>query len=293
MQKKLKVVSTIQELTNALNAISSMGELGFVPTMGALHEGHIRLIETSKAENSVTICSIFVNHMQFNNHEDFDKYPKTIESDLATLKAANCDIVFVPTNNEIYPSDFSPKQFELGNIEYILEGLYRPGHFQGVCVVVNRLLDLIHPSKMYLGLKDYQQCKVIQKMLQVQHLEQKVKLCLVATVRDSNGLALSSRNLRLSEDAKVKALILIHSLEKAKESIIQQHFKGNLTAIQTALVQEILHAGFESVDYFECINEHFEIIKNASEANKTITVLTAATIEGVRLIDNIEIKINE
>ena len=116
---------------------------------------------------------------------------------------------------------------------------------------------------------------------------------MVATVRDSNGLALSSRNLRLSEDAKVKALILIHSLEKAKESIIQQHFKGNLTAIQTALVQEILHAGFESVDYFECINEHFEIIKNASEANKTITVLTAATIEGVRLIDNIEIKINE
>lgn len=293
MQKKLKVVYTTKDLANALNALKNSGNLGFVPTMGALHKGHLSLIEKSISENAFTICSIFVNHKQFNNTEDFEKYPKTIEADLAKLKEAKCDIVFVPTTDEIYPSNFLPKLYTLGNIENILEGLYRPGHFQGVCVVVNRLLDLIMPAKMYLGLKDYQQCKVIQKMLQIQNLDNKVELCLVSTVRDERGLALSSRNLRLSESAKIKASILISCLEKAKEKIVQQRFYINLTDLQTQLSQEILKAGFEAVDYFEFVNEKFEIITNANDAENTITILTAATIEGIRLIDNIEIKINE
>lgn len=293
MQKKLKVVYTTKDLAITLNAIKNSGNLGFVPTMGALHKGHISLIEKSISENAFTICSIFVNHKQFNNNEDFEKYPKTIEADLAKLKEAKCDIVFVPTTGEIYPPNFLPKLYTLGNIENILEGFYRPGHFQGVCVVVNRLLDLIMPAKMYLGLKDYQQCKVIQKMLQIQSLANKVELCLASTVRDERGLALSSRNLRLSAGAKIKALILISCLEKAKEKIVQQRFYINLTDLQTQLSQEILKAGFEAVDYFEFVNEKFEIITNANEAENTITILTAATIEGIRLIDNIEIKINE
>ena len=214
----MKVIYTNEALALSLSNIK--GDLGFVPTMGALHDGHISLIERSVSENKFTICSIFVNQKQFNNAEDFEKYPKTIDTDLAKLEQAKCDIVFVPTNEQIYPTNFKASYFELGNIENVLEGFYRPGHFQGVCIVVNRFLDLIKPNKLYLGRKDFQQCIVIQKMLALQKLDAKIELCIVNTKRNRYGLALSSRNLRLSEEAKRKSLILITCLENAKATLI-------------------------------------------------------------------------
>jgi len=284
----LKVIHTAEALGIALNKIQGKGNFGFIPTMGALHEGHISLVKRSIIENEFTICSIFVNQKQFNNTADFEKYPSTIESDLAKLASAKCDIAFVPTNDQIYPKGFISPYFALGNIENVLEGFYRPGHFQGVCIVVNRLLDLIKPSKMYLGLKDYQQCMVIQKMLELIGLDKSIKLCFVETIRDVQGLALSSRNLRLSEDAKRKALVLMNSLKKAKDILIK-NTNAELSTIKAAAIKDILNAGFESVDYFDFIDQHFDLIKSNEESKNTIAILTAATIEGVRLIDNIQI----
>lgn len=282
----MKVIYTNEALALSLSNIQ--GDLGFVPTMGALHDGHLSLIEKSKSENKFTICSIFVNQKQFNNSEDFEKYPKTIDTDLAKLELAKCDMVFVPTNEQIYPTNFKAPYFELGNIENVLEGYYRPGHFQGVCIVVNRLLDLIKPNKLYLGRKDFQQCIVIQKMLALQKLEATIELCIVSTKRDQYGLALSSRNLRLSEAAKKKSLILINSLQHAKDALNRDKNIA-LTKIQNDSINEIKKAGFESVDYFDFINEDFEVIKKNTESKRIIAILTAATIDAVRLIDNIEI----
>ncbi|MEI6595364.1 MAG: pantoate--beta-alanine ligase [Bacteroidota bacterium] len=282
----MKVIYTNEALALSLSNIK--GDLGFVPTMGALHMGHISLIERSVSENKFTICSIFVNQKQFTNAEDFEKYPKTIDTDLAKLEQAKCDIVFVPTNEQIYPTNFKASYYELGDIENILEGFYRPGHFQGVCIVVNRLLDLIKPNKMYLGRKDFQQCIVIQKMLVLQKLDTKIELCIVRTKRDQYGLALSSRNLRLSEEAKSKSLILITCLENAKASLLADT-NADIIKIQKDSIKEIKKAGFESVDYFDFINENFEIIKNKTESKRIIAILTAATIDAVRLIDNVQI----
>ena len=282
----MKVIYTNEALALSLSNIK--GDLGFVPTMGALHDGHISLIERSVSENKFTICSIFVNQKQFNNAEDFEKYPKTIDTDLAKLEQAKCDIVFVPTNEQIYPTNFKASYFELGNIENVLEGFYRPGHFQGVCIVVNRFLDLIKPNKLYLGRKDFQQCIVIQKMLALQKLEAKIELCIVNTKRNRYGLALSSRNLRLSEEAKRKSLILITCLENAKATLIT-NTTTDILKIQKESIKEIKQAGFESVDYFDFINEDFEVIKDNNETKRIIAILTAATIDAVRLIDNIEI----
>ncbi len=282
----MKVIYTNEALALSLSNIK--GDLGFVPTMGALHDGHISLIERSVSENKFTICSIFVNQKQFNNAEDFEKYPKTIDTDLAKLEQAKCDIVFVPTNEQIYPTNFKASYFELGNIENVLEGFYRPGHFQGVCIVVNRFLDLIKPNKLYLGRKDFQQCIVIQKMLALQKLDAKIELCIVNTKRNRYGLALSSRNLRLSEEAKRKSLILITCLENAKATLIT-NTTTDILKIQKESIKEIKQAGFESVDYFDFINEDFEVIKKNTESKRIIAILTAATIDAVRLIDNIEI----
>lgn len=282
----MKVIYTNEALALSLSNIK--GDLGFVPTMGALHMGHLSLIERSVSENKFTICSIFINQKQFNNAEDFEKYPKTIDTDLAQLEQAKCDIVFVPTKEQIYPTNFKASYYELGNIENVLEGYYRPGHFQGVCIVVNRLLDLIKPNKMYLGRKDFQQCIVIQKMLVLQKLNAKIELCIVRTKRDQYGLALSSRNLRLSEEAKRKSLILITCLENAKASLLAD-INVDILKIQKDSIKEIKKAGFESVDYFDFINENFEVLKNNTESKRIIAILTAATIDAVRLIDNIEI----
>lgn len=293
MQKNLKVFYSIHELFTDLRALNKTGGLGFVPTMGALHEGHISLIEKSIVENAYTICSIYVNQKQFNKLDDFEKYPKTLEADIAKLEEAKCDFVFIPSTNEIYPPNFLEEHYDLGSIENVLEGFYRPGHFQGVCIVVNRLIDLIKPTKMYLGLKDYQQCMVIKKMLELKGLDTEVQLSFESTIREENGLALSSRNMRLSKVAKDKATILITCLKKVKQNIELQKASVDLVVLKAQMVKEILSAGFDSVDYFAFVNSEFEEVNHIGIEIKKLIILTAASIEGVRLIDNIEININE
>lgn len=286
MQKKLKLIYHKAALREAIGATNKDGSIGFVPTMGALHAGHLSLIEKSKQENNLTICSIFVNQKQFNNASDFEKYPVTIEQDLVLLSEMDCDIVFMPSHLEVYPLEDVEKYYDLGSIETLLEGRYRPGHFQGVCMVVHKLLEMVQPTTLYLGKKDYQQCKVIQKMMLLEGLDKTIQVSLVATKRADSGLALSSRNLRLSEQALLKASILYQCLVETKEKIVASsdiHFESVASEAKNKMIEN----GFDSVDYFSFVNDAFDPIDNTSTPNQSIVILTAATIEGVRLIDNI------
>ena len=154
-------------ITEHLQRQKNIGKtVGFVPTMGALHEGHLSLINQCRSGNDITVCSIFINPTQFNNPEDFKHYPVTLSMDIEQLVASKCDILFLPSTSEIYPPAYLKKNYDLGSIEHNLEGYYRPGHFQGVCEVVDRLLDIITPDNLYLGQKDFQQCMVIKKLLE-------------------------------------------------------------------------------------------------------------------------------
>ena len=256
----------------------SLIKIGFVPTMGALHQGHISLIEKSKSENDITICSIFINPTQFNNPNDFKKYPITIEADIEQLELNGCDILFMPSVDDIYPENFQKSNFELGYLDNILEGKHRAGHFQGVCMVVNRLLEIVKCDKLYLGQKDYQQCMVIKKMATDLNIPVEIKIS--PTIREENGLAMSSRNKRLNEAEKEAALVIFNVLCFLKDNIFELSIP---TLLQTG-ENKLTSKGFK-VDYIEITDEILNQIKNA-EKNQTIVALIAASIGDVRLIDN-------
>ncbi|MEO7120893.1 MAG: pantoate--beta-alanine ligase [Ginsengibacter sp.] len=254
---------------------------GFVPTMGALHEGHLSLISECKNKDNLTICSIFVNPVQFNNKEDFNKYPSTIEKDILLLEESGCDVLFMPSVDEMYPEGFGiAKHFELGDLEKILEGKFRPGHFNGVCLVVEKLLKIVQPGSLYLGQKDYQQCLVIKKLIELINIDTKVLICPI--VREPNGLAMSSRNLRLSEDEKTLASFLHKSLEDIRNNILP----GNFLKLKNTAIANLEKKGFK-LDYLELADRSdLKIIKDYKKAQSCI-LLIAAYLKDVRLIDNL------
>ena len=256
--------------------------IGFVPTMGALHGGHITLINASREQNDITICSIFINPTQFNDSNDFKKYPVTIESDILQLSNAHTDILFLPSVDEMYPDGISSLQhYKLGDLETVLEGKYRPGHFQGVCNVVNRLFNIIQPHKAYFGQKDYQQCLVIKRLVQLQQLP--ITIVVHPTVRENNGLAMSSRNLRLSEAEKNKAAALYQALIFIKENI--QH--SDIEMLKQKVGQIINKAGFEKLDYIEIADaETLQPVQKINDSQQSVA-LVAAFLHEVRLIDNL------
>ena len=200
------------------NGAIDPNSIGFVPTMGALHKGHISLIQTARVENSLVVASIFVNPTQFTDQLDFEKYPSTIESDILKLENSGCDILFLPSVADIYPNGITAnQQYNLGHLDTILEGKYRPGHFQGVCQIVHLLLQIISPGKLYLGQKDYQQCLVIKKMISLLHIGTSVIIC--PTQREPDGLAMSSRNVRLTSIEREKATYIFKMLNYINEII--------------------------------------------------------------------------
>ena len=215
----MHVFHHIKSLRQALQQARSQGKrIGFVPTMGALHEGHLSLIRKSKADNELTICSIFVNPTQFNDPKDFEKYPVTLDKDIYMLEKAGCDVLFLPAVAEMYPDGLlSPKNYELGYLETVLDGAFRPGHFQGVCQVVEQLLTVIKPDISFVGQKDYQQCMVIKKLIALTGMETGVIIC--PTLREADGLAMSSRNMRLTKTERKKAVRISETLRFIKNEI--------------------------------------------------------------------------
>ncbi|HMH21586.1 MAG TPA: pantoate--beta-alanine ligase [Puia sp.] len=191
--------------------------IGFVPTMGALHPGHISLIEISKSSCGLTACSIFVNPTQFNDPRDFQKYPVTIEKDIELLEKAGTDILFLPSPDELYPGGTKDlEKYDLGRLEEILEGKYRPGHFQGVAQVMRRLLDAVQPQDLFMGQKDYQQCMVVSRLLSLMGSATVLHTCPI--LREPDGLAMSSRNLRLTESDRKKAPVIYEALSWIKDN---------------------------------------------------------------------------
>lgn len=252
--------------------------MGFIPTMGALHAGHISLIHASKRSDDVTICSVFVNPTQFNEPADFQKYPRQLEADLKKLEDAGCDLAFVPSVNEIYPVP-DTVDYNLGMIASVVEGAQRPGHFNGVASVVKRFLELVRPHNAYFGLKDYQQYLVIQKLVEVYELDVNIVGCPI--LREESGLAMSSRNQLLSDKGKIIAGNLHKSLILVKNAV-NQYPPDKLEKIGMAYLES--KEGI-SPEYFVVVDKN--TLKSSSDQNSNnAIVLLAARVEGVRLIDN-------
>jgi len=279
----MNIIRQAEELKEELKTIrNEQKAIGFVPTMGALHEGHLSLIEESKANTRVTVCSIFVNPAQFNDPKDYEKYPNTIDKDLHILRQAGTDIVYLPSVNEIYPDGTKDlEHYDLGYLETILEGHYRPGHFQGVSQVMARLLKIVLPDQLFMGQKDYQQCMVIQKLLHLTQLDQRISLQVCPTVRESDGLAMSSRNLRLNVQERKIAVGISKALEFAKREIVP----GDLTRLEIEATTLLAGSGFK-VDYFEIAKADSLELINEWDGKTKLVALTAAFLNQVRLIDN-------
>lgn len=260
------------------------GSVGFVPTMGALHQGHIQLTERSIAEGQFTVCSIFVNPTQFNDKDDFAKYPITIENDIAQLEAAGVQALFLPSVEEIYPNGTTLPEnaYPLGYLDQVFEAAHRPGHFQGVCQVVHRLLDIVQPDKLYMGQKDYQQCMVIRKLLELTGLDARTELIICPTMRESNGLAMSSRNRRLPEADRQIAPIIYKLLQYGREEAGQQP----LAAIEQYALKELKATGFKP-DYFAFAQATDLQPVEAYDKDIKLVIVVAAFLGQVRLIDNI------
>jgi pantoate--beta-alanine ligase len=278
----MKILKTIQELTDFRNTLKSSSSLeknkiGFVPTMGALHQGHISLIKKSVLENEITIVSIFVNPTQFLEGEDFEKYPKRYEADIKICELANVDALFMPSVQTMYFKD-EPLILAPAKSSFVLEGFKRPGHFDGVLRVVLKLFNLVKPTNAYFGKKDAQQLFLLQNMVQTLFLDVNIIPCEI--VRDEYGLALSSRNVYLSEVEKQKALSISKSLKIASREVMQ----GNLDATSIkAKMQEIM-CDIE-VEYIEIVSRDFQKLDMLQIKNSII--LVAAKVGTTRLIDNI------
>jgi pantoate--beta-alanine ligase len=280
----MKVIHTEAEWKPIWSTIFKEGkQLGFVPTMGALHQGHLDLVAKSTASMDYTVVSIFVNPTQFNSSEDFDKYPQTLEADLAQLEAAGVDFVWVPTVATMYPKPTSLR-LDFGDLEQVLEGKFRPGHFHGVGLVVSKLFHLIQPTRAFFGQKDLQQVAVIKRL--VQDLSFGIPIEVVPTRREKDGLALSSRNMRLNSEERQQALLLYSQLSKAKDRLLAGEAWSQVLADTEAAFSA---AANTELEYIALVHpETFEIF-DAFTQEDARSLCIAANVGPVRLIDNLPI----
>lgn len=278
----MKVCKTISEIRDIVQKTKSNGKsIGLVPTMGALHRGHLKLIEESKNNSDVTIASIFVNPTQFNNPEDLENYPRTTSEDLTKLENAECDIAFVPEAAEVYPSK-PTLSIGLGPIANELEGKFRPGHFDGVGLVVSKLFNIIQPHLAFFGQKDLQQFFIIKAL--VEQMNFPITLKMVPTFREESGLALSSRNMRLSNTDKIEASLLYTGLKHVQGLLLT----GMAVRQAKNSLEELFgKSGRLSLEYFEVIHTNdFKPTEKIDDA-RHIALCIAAEIGQVRLIDNL------
>lgn len=277
----MKVVTTKKELISFINDFRKKGKtIGLVPTMGALHEGHLSLVRECKKNTDITVVSIFVNPTQFNDPEDLKRYPRTPEQDISLLNTVDCDLVFLPTVEEIYPEKDICK-FNFGYLENIMEGARRPGHFNGVGQVVSRLFDIVTPDKAFFGMKDFQQIAIIKNM--VQQLNYKIDIVSCPIIREASGLALSSRNMLLDEEHKKNAPHIYATLKKARNLVAQM----SVDEPKKMVTDQIDSNPYLKTEYVEIVdNTTLQIIQNWNEKNDRV-VCVAVHAGKIRLIDNI------
>lgn len=277
----MEVIRGIQEIQKKIKEWKDAGEsIGFVPTMGYLHRGHGSLIERAASENDRVVVSVFVNPMQFDNCNDLDSYPSDLSGDMDLVTRSGGDLIFSPTVQEIYPRGFS-SLVEVENLDNELCGATRPGHFRGVCTVLTKFFLILAPQRVYFGKKDYQQLMVVKRMVADLHIPLEIIGC--TTVREKGGLAMSSRNARLSEDEKRKALIINQTLKAVKDRVIQGEIE--VEKIRRWAVERIEGVGGAVVDYFEIV--HADTLQKIIKIEGEAVAATAVFIGKSRLIDNI------
>ncbi len=278
------IFTKISQINKFLTGIAQKGSsIGFVPTMGALHEGHLTLIRKANDENDVSVCSIFVNPTQFNNPEDLKKYPRLIEKDILLLEKSGCDVLFYPNADEMYAKDEGLLNVDLLGIDKRLEGEHRPGHFKGVATIVKKLFDAVAPHKAYFGQKDYQQVLVVKTM--VKQLNVPIEIIAVPTVREESGLAMSSRNLRLTDEERENAAEIYRVLVWAKEHLTTLE-AGEIEKVGGEMLAKIPGA---AVEYFELADGETLVPLVEYSTGKKVVALTAVQVGAVRLIDNMEL----
>lgn len=277
----MEIFKEIQPLKAFIKAKRKSGlSIGLVPTMGALHAGHQALIQTCQQENDLTICSIYVNPTQFNNKEDLVNYPRNLGKDLQLLENEGCHAVFCPADDQMY-AEKNLLKFSFGHLDRIMEGEHRPGHFNGVALIVGKLFNIVAPDKAYFGQKDWQQYVVIRHL--VEELKFNLTLRSVPTVRENDGLALSSRNLRLNEAQRAQANVFFQALQEAKSALIA----GEPVEQVKSLVKDIAERNPEvKLEYFELAErENLTVLNSVTDANAPILCI-AGYVGKVRLIDN-------
>ena len=258
------------------------GGIGFVPTMGALHAGHMSLVAECRSRYNFCVVSIFVNPTQFNNKEDFDKYPNPVEADIDLLEQAGCDCLFLPEVSTIYPEGTTRQDFPIGKLEHLLEGEFRPGHYQGVVQVVEILLDLVQPQGIFLGAKDYQQCMVLSLLINQRFPGTTIHIS--PTIRESSGLAMSSRNTRLSASDREQAVMIYKVLSEIKANISA----GNIQPLIKNQERRLREGGFIP-DYVSVADASTLEAVNNWDGKQKLVALVAAYLNEVRLIDNMEL----
>lgn len=277
----MKVIEQPAEVSRQILKLKAEGKsIGFVPTMGALHQGHLRLLEYAMAENNVSLASIFINPLQFNNSQDLDRYPRMVEQDLDMLEKSGCDLVLLPTTESMYQKP-TRITLDFGTLSSGMEEKFRPGHFTGVGVIVAKLFHLTWPDRAYFGLKDLQQCAVVKTL--VSDLGFPVELRFIETMRETDGLAMSSRNQRLSSSGRKMAANLYQTLTEIRNALKEKTF----AFARNKGIENLANLGINKVEYLEMVDfETMEPVLEPNSAQKT-AICIAAWVDDVRLIDNV------
>lgn len=277
----MQIFEKIKELKNCLNSARNHSTIGLVPTMGALHEGHLSLINLARKENEFVVCSIFVNPAQFNDPGDLINYPRTLESDIEKLQSVNCNILFVPSVDEIYADNENESVPELGNMATTMEGEFRPGHFKGVALIVNKLFNIIEPDVAYFGEKDFQQLAIIKEL--VDKTSSPIRIAGCEIIREPDGLAMSSRNILLTPSERKEAPLIYRTLSEAK----RLKSTSSIDTLKEWVIKTIELSPLMKVDYFEIVDENSLLPVSNWKDSKNVRGCIAVKIGKIRLLDNI------
>ena len=278
----MKIYETVFDLQKELCALRDQKKtIGFVPTMGALHEGHLTLVRRCANENDVCIVSIFVNPTQFNDKSDLENYPRTLHSDALLLEEINCSIIFAPAEQEIYPEP-DTRIFDFGQLGEVMEGKYRPGHFNGVAQVVSRLFDMVKPDKAYFGEKDFQQLAIIREMVKQYRMPVEIIGCPI--VREADGMALSSRNMRLSKEEREKATLISRTLLKSCNFVGEK----SVAELKEWVVNQINEEPLLKIEYFDIVDASTLLTITHWDECQCVTGCITVYCGDVRLIDNVQ-----
>lgn len=279
----MEVLNNIKSVHNLIVKLKKTGKtIGFVPTMGALHQGHISLVEQSLKENDFTLVSVFINPTQFNNSEDLEKYPITTDNDIEILKKHGADAVYFPKVEDIYPNGLTSEHYEFDGLEMQMEGKFRPGHFDGVATVIRRFFEIIQPLNAYFGEKDFQQLRIVQELVDNFHLP--IQIVPVAIKREEDGLAMSSRNVRLTESQRKESPIIYQILLQAKE-----YLKNHSIEETKKFVEEKFKETSFELEYFEIADEKNLLPAKEKLKDQKLRAFIAVFADEVRLIDNLDL----